>query len=324
MSRRIKVARIVTEKIIGALEHGVMPWTRPWLQPAHENPATGTVYRGINQLLLELEAQVMGYVSASWFTWNQLKKRGWSVRRGAKSALVVFWQRIAIVDRDGEEDDEERTEGDERERDGSARIVREVPMLRYYRVFNVDCIEGDGVEQHRVADESREPEDAEKARIFERVEAFIEGLRAHAGLVVEHARKASYHKVRDLVFVPPKGMFVETIRGGSALENYYATLLHEIVHWSGARGRLDRPGFEAAFGTPEYAFEELVAEIGASFLCAQFGLPYRGQHADYVASWLQALEGDARLVIRASKSAQEATEWLLAAGGPAHAAQQAA
>lgn len=289
-----KIYAKVQAALIDGLKNGIVPWERPWRVEPHHNPVTGHIYSGINVLELELAAQKNFLASGRWLTFKQIKKAGLHLRKGAKGAIVTFFTLKEVKDKD----DEEKS--------------RKIPMVRYYHVFNVQDIEGTGVEKYQPDPEATINFDDS----FSQAEEFITGLKENAGLVVKDARKAFYSASQDSVGMPPKGLFTATSRGGNALEGYYATILHELVHWSGAKHRLDR-GFFAGMGKGdrEYACEELVAEIGASFLAARLGLPYRSQHADYIGSWLAWADNDTRYFYKAAKEAQKASDWLIEQSG---------
>lgn len=288
-----KAYQKVQELILAGIREGRMPWERPWRIQPHHNPFSRTEYQGINVLLLEQHANAHYHPFGVWLTFNQAKQRGWKIKKGAKGALVTFFKMREI----------------EKKNDEGEVEAKKVPMLRYYHVFNIMDVEGEGVDEFMP-----QGGDADTGAIFDAAEDFIEALKARAGLVTKDARKAFYRPSEDVVACPPRGMFASSQRGGEALEGYYATMLHEIVHWSGARHRLNRTKGKV-FGDEAYAFEELVAEIGASFLAAHFGLPYQSQHADYIGGWLERAGNDERIFFKASKLAQQAADWLLEQAG---------
>lgn len=243
-----KVYEIVTEQILEQLEQGVVPWSRPWkddgLAPA--NLATGRAYRGIYVLLLGFRAGSTPW----WLTFRQAKALGGRILRGAKSAPVVFWRWAEKKDpKTGEEIAGE---------DGTA---ERFPVLRYYRVFNLDQAEG--------IPESRIPEIGGGT-----VEPVAEAERIVSGFpsppTIEHRAqpRACYAPASDTVTMPPREVSDSTT-------GYYSTLFHELAHSTGHARRLGRPSFErnhaAPFGSDEYAREELVAELGPPSCAARPG-----------------------------------------------------
>ena len=287
-----KVYEVITQQILEQLEQGVVPWARPWKVDgrAPANLLTRRAYRGINVFLLGLRAASTPW----WVTFRQAKQLGGHVRAGAKSAAVIFWrwaERVA-------EDSPEST-------DGESISLRRVPVLRYYSVFNLDQVEG--VDPARLPDSGKGalpsvPTADEIVACFPRPPA------------IEHLAqpRAFYRPATDTVTMPLRTAF--TTPAG-----YYTTLFHELAHSTGHSTRLARPGFEknhaAAFGSDAYAKEELVAELGAAFLCGEAGIdPDIPNSAAYIDHWRQKLSGDPRLVVTAAQQAQRAADHILGRG----------
>jgi antirestriction protein ArdC len=272
----------VTDQIVSAIEEGTGSYRMPWRTPggfpnSPINAVTKRQYRGINILVLWALAQQKQYKSGTWATYKQWQELGAQVRKGEKSANVVFWK---FLDREHEsESDEEGTS-------------KRIPMARDYSVFNADQVEG-----YRKAEEipfSKE----------ERIEQADDFFRA-VGVVITHGGNgALYRPADDAVFMPPFSAFKEALF-------YYSVLSHETTHWTGAPHRLNRD-MSHRFGTEGYAMEELVAELGAAFLCSELGLPSdpRKDHAPYISSWLKALKNDKRAIFTAAAKAQEAVDFL--------------
>ncbi len=281
-----KVYEIVTGQILEQLEQGVVPWSRPWkvdgLAPA--NLATGRAYRGINVLLLGFRAGSTPW----WLTFRQAKALGGRVLRGAKSAPVVFWRWAEKRNSEGETQDEE--------------IAERIPVLRYYRVFNLDQTEG--------IDEERIPRlSTEEAEPMEAAEAIVAGYPDPPSVEHRAQPRACYAPVSDTVTMPPREVF-ESATG------YYSTLFHELAHSTGHVRRLGRPSFErnhaAPFGSDEYAREELVAELGAAFLCGEAGIdPDVPNSAAYLDHWRQKLSRNPRLIVTAAQQAKKAADHIL-------------
>lgn len=275
----------VTDQIIASMEVGVPAWRKPWtgdkggaLFPRRAN---GKQYRGINVLMLWIEAAENCYRSAFWFTYKQAQEAGGQVRKGEKSATVV---KYGTFDREDEASGEER----------------KVPYLRAYRVFNADQIEGLPEQYHgKPADEVR--------NLGTEADPILDAFFSATGLEIRTSDepRAYYNPVNDLIHMPPIATFYDAA-------GYYATLAHEATHWTGHKSRLDR--LSRFTERNAYAFEELIAEIGNCLVCANLGLvPDFNQSAAYVQSWLRALADDKRLIFMAASEAQKAADFLLAA-----------
>lgn len=290
----------VTDKIISALDQGVVPWIKPWSsagsasahQPYPINAITRRPYSGINLPLLWAEARMQGFSQDRWLTFNQAKKAGGHIRKGERSTLAVLYK---PMERE-EKDESGRVVLDE---NGNTEVVR-FAILRTHFLFNIEQTEG-----IEVLDEA--PTETESEASFQantRAEQLL--LSSGARIVHRPADMAFYHPLRDFIQLPTKAQFHD--EGG-----YYATALHELTHWSGHYSRLRREGIisPSPFGSPSYAFEELVAEMGAAFLCAHAGIQGELRHEGYLDSWLSLLKADKRAIFRASGQAREASEYLL-------------
>lgn len=274
----------VTDRIVAMLEAGVVPWRSPILGQSKagwpKNLDSGKDYRGVNVFLLALTAWAKGYGSAHWLTFNQAKARGGSVKKGEKSSMVVFWKTYETTDR----------------KTGEAVMV---PVLRYYNVFNVEQCEAIDIP------DAPKFEPIEFSPI-EAAETIVHGYKGRPE--IEHVGQRAYYVPKtDSVHIPAQSRFVNS-------EAYYATLFHELAHSTGHSSRLDR-GIDKngdAFGSPEYAKEELVAEMAAAFLCGHSGItPATVENAaSYIGSWIKTLKGDKRLAVSAAGAAQRAADWI--------------
>lgn len=298
-SPREDVYSRVTNRILADLEQGVRPWLKPWSadHAADRLPSlplrhNGTPYRGMNILLLWGEAMAKGYTRNIWMTFKQAEELGAHVRKGEHGALVVYANSIS------------RTETDEKGEEHE----REIPFMKGYTVFNVEQI--DGLPDRFY--EPTAPRDAERTlELIEEAEAFF----AMTGATFRHGgNRAFYAPAADFIQLPPAEAFRDA-------ESYTATKAHELVHWTGHESRMARE-FGKRFGDNAYAFEELVAELGAAFLCAELGITPepREDHAAYLAHWLDVLKGDKRAIFSAASHAQRAADFLLAFSQPAEAA----
>ncbi|MFC3070484.1 ArdC family protein [Phenylobacterium soli] len=277
----------VTDAILADLRRGVRPWTKPWsaehLAGRITRPlrATGQPYSGINVVLLWAEAVARGFSAPIWMTFRQALALGAHVRKGEHGATVVYANRFT------------RTETDDKGQD----VEREIPFLKAYTVFNVEQIDGLPGHFHATAGPQLEPQ----ARIAH-AEAFFAAL----GAEIRHGGTSAYYALHpDHVQMPPFESFRDP-------QSYYATLAHECTHWTRHPSRLDRDFGRRAWGDEGYAREELVAELGAAFLCADLGLALtpREDHAAYIESWLKVLQNDKRCIFSAAAHAQRACEFL--------------
>ena len=289
----------VTDKIVAALAQGAVPWIKPWSssgsayigQPYPINTITRRPYAGINLPLLWAEARLQGFTQDRWLTFNQAKKAGGHIRKGEHSTLAVLYKPI---------EREEQTESGQPvlDENGQPKVIH-VGILRTHFLFNIEQTEGlEALTETLIETEPSDPFQANSA---------AENLLLSSGANITHrsADDAFYHPIRDLIQLPTKAQFHN--EGG-----YYATALHELTHWTGHQSRLQREGVVSScpFGSPGYAFEELIAEMGAAFLCAYAGIQGELRHEGYIDSWLSLLKADKRAIFRASGQARSASEYL--------------
>lgn len=288
----------ITNAIIADLETGVRPWTKPWsaehLAGHITRPLrpTGEPYSGVNVILLWTEAAARGFTAPIWITFRQALALGGHVRKGEHGATVVYANRIT------------RTEAGDNGQD----IERSIPFLKAYTVFNVDQVEGLPAHYYGRPEPRLDP-----AQRIAQADPFFAATKAD----IRHGGNQAYYAIQpDYVQVPPFECFEDP-------EGYYATLAHECTHWTRHPTRLDRDFGRKRWGDEGYAREELVAELGAAFLCADLGLELtpRPDHASYIDSWLQVLKDDKRFIFTAAAHAQRAADFLHALQG---AEQQAA
>lgn len=276
----------VTSRIVADLEKGVRPWLKPWSAGNAEGRITrplrhnGTPYRGVNVLLLWGEALEKGYARPLWMTYKQADELGAHVRKGEHGALVVYADRFTKT--------ETNDKGEE--------LERQIPFLKGYTVFNVAQIEG--LPEHYTSKPAQLPE---PLRLIEAAESFFSAT----GATFRHGgNRAFYAPAGDFIQLPPPEAFRDA-------ESYAATKAHELVHWTGHPSRLARE-FGKRFGDTAYAREELVAELGAAFLCADLALTPepREDHAAYLDHWLTILKEDQRAIFSAAAHAQRAADHL--------------
>ncbi len=278
----MNVYEIVTTRILDQLQKGTVPWRKPWstITAGPRNLITNKPYRGINVFLLGAHR----FASPYFLTFKQALDRGGVVKKGERGCPIVFWKW-----RDNEEDSAAESE---HERKPAA------PLLRYYTVFNVEQCEG----VPSPAVETRRP--------FEPLPECERVVRAMPNPPrLEHqGTQAFYRPSTDTVTLPPPERF-------NSRELYYSTLLHELTHSTGHESRLARKGITDAvlFGSHEYSHEELVAEMGAAFICGHCGIDAATltESTSYIAGWLQALQNDTRMVVLAAAQAQKAADLIL-------------
>jgi antirestriction protein ArdC len=281
---RSNLYQTVTTQILDAIKSGPGSFKMPW--HASGNPAsmplnasTDASYRGVNVLSLWIAAMRRGYPSGTWASYRQWASLGAQVRKGERGTLIVFYKHLP--QEPGEEDEQAR------------RFV-----LKSSYVFNAAQVEG-WTPPGLPAEPSFNP--------HAQAEAFVEATKARMRYGFH---RACYRRDLDDIEMPSPAWFTGSSTSTS-LETYYATLLHELTHWTGATHRLRRE-FGKRYGDNAYAFEELVAELGAAFLCAELGIANepRTDHAAYLGPWLKVLEQDSRAIFRAASLAQQAVEYL--------------
>jgi antirestriction protein ArdC len=274
---------VVTQRLIEALERGTVPWRKDWDAPGFRIPlnlTSGKRYQGINFFLLSLVGETYG--SPYWLTFRQALERGGHVRKGEKGVPVFFWK---VLHRAGEASDT----GPDTER-AAGRFV-----ARYYTVFNLE--QCDGIEYPRPEPRTRQ------IPTLDTCDRLVTGY-AGAPEIRHGAAGASYSPIGDVVRMPDRGAF-------HTPEGYYATLFHELIHSTGHPKRLARFTEDCPpppFGSPDYSREELVAELGAAYLCANAGISNTTleNSAAYLAGWLKVLRSDNRAVVLAAGAASKA------------------
>jgi len=277
----------VTNQIARQLEQGVRPWSKPWsvehtagriTRPLRHNAIP---YRGVNVLLLWSEALAKGYAAPLWMTYKQSLEMGAQVRKGEHGSLVVYADRITKTETDSDGQD----------------VEREIPFMKGYTVFNVEQIEG--LPAHYYA------QPVTPLPLSERLAQADHFVSTTSAAIHLGGNQAYYSPVGDEIHLPPFEAFKDK-------ESYYATALHELTHWTRHETRLDRDFGRQRFGDAGYAREELVAELGAAFLCADLGLTpeIRADHADYIGHWLKVIQDDTHAIFQAAAHAQRAADYL--------------
>lgn len=263
----------IVERMIAKIENGeTKSWIKPWNGTLPQNYSTKKEYRGFNVAMLWFVAEEQGYKRNSWLTFNQLKKMGAMVKKGEKATPIFFYKPCEFKEIDEQSGEE---------------IVKTVPLLKSYNVFNLDQL--DGIE--------------EEANNHERV-IEIEEFIINTGATVKTAQEAFYSPQEDYIGIPDISHFISE-------EHYYSTMLHELSHWSGHTTRLNRD-LSGRFGDTSYSFEELCAESASALLGAGLGINSdKMRHEEYLESWITALKAEPKILYRVFSHAQKIYDYLM-------------
>ena len=278
----------INQRFIEALKHGAPPWIKPWGDSdcGHRpiNAATGHIYSGINVSILWSEAIRSGFETDRWLTLRQANSLGGRVTKGQRGTTVVVYKQLKVRRRPADCNDIDAEE--------TSDFIR---LMKGYTVFNVEQCTGI---PDRVISAPLPAQWTELSSVTEFVDA--------AGADIVHGKdSAVYEPNPDRILMPAKAAFED--RAG-----YYPTLFHEMVHWTGHPSRLNRPGIRNTkqLDPREYAFEEMVAEIGSAYLCADFGIQGELRHDSYVLSWIEVLDSDPKAIFAAAAQAEQAVGFL--------------
>jgi len=265
----------ITDRITALLEQGTVPWQKPWKARTGlpRNFVSKNPYRGINVFLL----LAMMYESPFWLTFRQVSQLGGSVRKGEKACPVVFWKQTTTEDKESSEQ-------------------KKKYLLRFYHVFNVSQCDGLKIGTEPVQE-----------NVIAKPEEIVAGMPQPP--LMKHGMTHAYYSPReDCVGLPPRERFERT-------EDYYSTVFHELVHSTGHEKRLKRSTLaeKSGFGSNPYCKEELIAEMGAAFLCglAEIGERTIDNSAAYLKGWLEQLRQDKMLIVQAAAQAQKAADFIL-------------
>lgn len=274
------VYKKVTEQIIARMESGKFSWKRPWSSIGMpQNYMTKKAYRGINLFITGFST----FDSPFWLTMKQANKLGGKIIKGEKATTVIYWKMLQFK-KENEKTGKEET--------------KTVPLLRYYNIFNAEQIEGI---------EFKEIEGNEIGTV-EKLDKIFEDM-PDKPVFKTGGDRAKYSPTFDTITLPIKEAFEST-------EKYYSTLSHELVHSIGHSSRLNRVAVmsDTFFGSHDYSFEELIAEIGASFLCAIGGINNDDTEKNtvaYLQSWIKALKNDNKFIFKASTQAQKSVDFIM-------------
>jgi antirestriction protein ArdC len=264
----------ITARIISELEKGSAPWIKPWKTDttADRNIITQKPYAGINRMILGVSG--FEHETNVWGTFKQWQSLGASVKKGSQGTQIVFYQ--------------PHTKGVDKVTGEESTYM----LLKGYYVFNASQVEGIEI----------------KKPATDQVSEFVTHARAEdfiskTGASISHGGDSAFFTpLHDAIKMPNRESFHNP-------ESYYATLLHELTHWTGAKNRLNRDQ-NGRFGSSNYAFEELVAEMGAAFLCGDLGIHGELRHAGYIESWIKCLKDHNTAIFKAAALAQKAADYL--------------
>lgn len=285
----MNVYETITANIITAIEQGAGEFRMPWHRASTAdgipcNAVTGAQYQGSNILTLWVTAKAKNFDSNKWATFKQWQSIGAQVRKGEKSAIGIYFN---MFERENEETGESKA----------------IPFARPFHLFNAAQV--DGYDSGPVAP---------RQDLTETIRSADDVIAATGAKITHSGSRAFYRPSTDEIYMPPRNVFIGT-DSSTATETYYSTTLHELTHWTGHTSRLARDFTRSKrFGDEAYAGEELVAELGAAFLCAKLGITNepRADHAQYLAHWLKVLKADSRAIVRAASDAQKAVNFILA------------
>jgi antirestriction protein ArdC len=274
----------ITEIIIERLKTGVVPWRRPWntVNEMPNNPMTGTVYSGVNMFILFGS----GYIVPRFLTYKQATALGGQVRGGEKALPCYYWS----------------TFDKEKEKSDGTKQTDSIPFMKLYHLFNVSQI--DGLEPEIMA----LPEERKDYSRLDLADTFISDWSTSANVrIKEHAGEAYFSLTTTDISMPSIGLFKSD-------HEYYATLFHEMIHATEHIMGKELSSNRNTRKRKDYAFNELIAEIGAAYLCAEFGIDNSviENQAAYISNWLEHLERDSRLIIQAGAAATKAVSWMRA------------
>ena len=275
-----KIYEMITDRIIAELEKGTVPWRMPWngyIKSFPQNFTSKKNYRGVNIFMLKLAMRSTPY----WLTFRQAKQLKGSIKKGEKGYPVIFWKFL-------EKKDSETGE------------KKNIPLLKYYTVFNLDQTEG--IELPEID----HPETREFTPI-EKAEKIINDM-PNKPTINHNEARAFYRPAADMVNMPKKELFLSDAE-------YYSTCFHELCHSTSHHTRLNRESDvkNHMFGSADYSKEELIAEMGSAFLCAESNIENETieNSASYIAGWLSKLKDDKKLLIQAAGKAQKAADFIL-------------
>lgn len=278
----------ITDRVVASIEAGAPNFEMPWHSKAAStlpvNVLTKKAYRGVNILSLWVSQIACGFRTSTWGTYKQWQERGAQVRKGEKSSLVIFYKEL-------EREVENRESGESE--------MGKLLIARASFAFNADQVDGYTAPELPVLED--------KTEVIAHAERFVQTT----GATVNHGGGSAYYRPStDTIQMPERNVFIGT-KTSTPTEAYYSTLLHELTHWTSHESRVNR-NLSKRFGDESYAMEELVAEFGAAFLCANLGISLepRADHAAYLDHWLKVMKADKKALFTAASKASEAVDFL--------------
>ena len=250
-----------------------------------------SLYSGINTIILWSRQGDIGADSSQWLTFRQAQNLGGHIKKGEKATRIIFYKTITVPT----EEEEEKEKKEKQEKNKFQENEKEISIIKPHPVFNLSQTEG--LDHLLKTPEKKEQTFQDETKVEDLVKT------SQANIKIANFNKAFYTPSEDKISMPRKSQF-------KTKEGFYSTLFHELSHWTGHPSRLNRK-INNKFGSKDYAFEELVAEISASFLCCHFGFRYSTQHSAYVKSWVKLLKENKKAIFKASSLAQKATKFIL-------------
>ncbi|MGB7312881.1 MAG: zincin-like metallopeptidase domain-containing protein [Nodosilinea sp.] len=279
--------QLLTDKILTLMESGTTPWVKPWHSTPYANAISGHCYRGMNPIIATVDVMIYGYKTPLFVGFSQAKNLNWKIIKGSKATWLLWGGKSSkeVVDE----------------------VTGEVQKqffnsFKWLNVFNLDCVDDSEAEvkkdhylkKYHLSGSNTEP----------RLDLAEEFIAAQNAKVQFGGDMACYSSDLDRIRMPDYSDF-------TSAEAYYATFAHELSHWSGHSSRLDRK-LGNKFGSQAYAFEELIAELSAAFICNELAINSQIEnHASYLANWIQILKSDSKAFLQAASQAQKASKYLL-------------
>lgn len=290
-----KIYQMITDQILEELKKGVIPWEMPWVggrTGLPKNIISNKEYRGVNIMLLSMMQRSKGYNSNYWITFKQAKQAKGYIRKGEKGTIVIFWRFLKVKEKNDAGKEKEKT----------------IPMLRYYKVFNTDQCEN--LDHKRIKELQEKAKENAKHNLdfvpIEKAESILNNYKNMVDVNHTKEKRACYNILKDEITMPEKESF-------KSIEQYYSVLFHETIHSTRHPERLDRKKENSSFGSEDYSKEELVAEMGACYLCGIVRIEKITikNSASYIKGWMEALKDDNKILIHASGQAQKAVDYIL-------------
>lgn len=285
----------ISQKLLEVLKKGQKPWIKPWKEGGYANLLTKHPYKGGNIFLCNLDVIANNYSSNFFIGMGQARSMNWWIRKGSK-ATKLFWfsHKFCGYHKD--------VNGDRLQDENGEPVPMYRPTFKWFNVFNIDVVD-DSKSSTKIKDYIPRQQN-EPVPLFEEAEEFISAQEAD---IREEGSRACYFPILDRIYVPPRERFLSA-------EGRYATLVHELTHWTGHKTRLNRKIADGSgsFDKRQYAFEELIAEIGSALVCQEFNIASDLEnHGNYLQSWIKLLEDKEASFFSALRKAQQAKNYLL-------------